>query len=41
MLVLEKDLGDEHGWIGIDINHWNVEGVKQIEVVGYPGDKIA
>ena len=41
VLVLEKDLGDEHGWVGIDASEENVERVEQVEVVGYPGDKIA
>ena len=40
ILLLEKDLGDEHGWVGIDASYRNIEGVEQIEVVGYPGDKI-
>ena len=41
VLVLEKDLGEEHGWVGIDASKENTKKVEQVEVCGYPGDKIA
>ena len=39
VLVLEEDLGNEYGWIGIDSSDKNTKGVEQVELCGYPVDK--
>ena len=32
-------MGNQHGWIGIDVSWNNCKGVDEVEVCGYPGDK--
>ena len=39
ILQLEQNLEKEYGYLGIDVRKNNMEGVKEVEICGYPGDK--
>ena len=39
VLELEEDLEETNGYLGIDAQPNNADGVEEIEISGYPGDK--
>ena len=39
LLELEQNLEEEYGYLGLDFRERNVEGVKEMEVCGYPARK--